>query len=59
LSGLTEVLDCLNQDPGLDTWGKILFFVQTRSSLGDKRPLDLLREGKVQEICLAAQAYAE
>jgi hypothetical protein len=59
LSGLTEVLDCLNQDPGLDAWSKILFFLQTRSSLGDKRPLDLLREGKVQEICLAAQTYAE
>jgi hypothetical protein len=59
LTGLTEVLDCLGQDQGLDAWGKILFFLQTRSSLGDKRPLDLLREGKVKTVCLAAQAYAE
>ncbi len=59
LSGLTEVLDCLNQDEGLDAWGKILFFLQTKASLGDKRPLDLLRDAKVKEICLAAQAYAE
>jgi len=59
LAGLTEVLDCLNEDKGLDAWGKILFFLQTRSSLGDKRPLDGLREGKVKEVCLAARAYAE
>jgi hypothetical protein len=59
LAGLTEVLDCLNQDQGLDAWGKVLFFLQTKTSLGDKRPLDLLREGKVVEVCQAAQAYAE
>jgi hypothetical protein len=59
LAGLTEVLDCLNEDQGVDAWGKILFFLQTKSSLGGKRPLDLLREGKVKEVCRAAQAYAE
>jgi len=59
LAGLTDVLDCLGQDQGLDAWGKILFFLQTKNSLGDKRPLDLLREAKVKEVCLAAQAYAE
>lgn len=58
LAGLTEVLDDLNQDPGLDAWGKLLFFLQTKSSLGGKRPLDLLREGKVKQVCQAAQAYA-
>lgn len=59
LTGLTEVLDCLNQDQGLDAWGKILFFLQTKTGLGGKRPLDLLREGKVKQVCQAAQAYAE
>jgi hypothetical protein len=59
LTGLTEVLDCLAQDQGLDIWGRVLFFLQTKSILGDRRPLDLLREGKVKEVCLAAQAYAE
>jgi hypothetical protein len=59
LAGLPEALDCLDQDQGLDAWGKILFFLQTKSSLDDKRPLDLLREGKLKEVCLAAQAYAE
>ena len=59
LTGLTEVLDALNQDQGLDAWGKILFFLQTKTGLGGKRPLDLLREGKVKQVCQAAQAYAE
>ena len=59
LGGLTEVLECLNRDPHLDAWGKVLFFLQTRESLDDQRPLDLLRKGKVKEVCQAAQAYAE
>ncbi|MGA2864438.1 MAG: hypothetical protein ABSF95_08110 [Verrucomicrobiota bacterium] len=59
LAGLAEALEGLKQDERLDAWGKILFFLQTKSSLGNKRPLDLLREGKVKEVCLAAQAYAE
>ena len=59
LAGLTEVLDCLNQDDGLDAWSKILFFLQTKPGLGGQRPLDGLRAGKLKEVCLAAQAYAE
>jgi hypothetical protein len=59
LAGLTEVLDALNQDQSLDAWGKILFFLQSKSSLRGKRPLDLLREGKVKQACQAALAYAE
>jgi hypothetical protein len=59
LAGLEEVLDILNQDERLDAWGKILFFLQDKSSLGDRRPLDLLREGRAKEVCLAAKAYAE
>ena len=59
LAGLEEVLGCLDQAPGLDVWGKILFFLQTKASLGDQRPLDLLRDGQVEAVLLAAQAYAE
>lgn len=59
LAGVKEVLECLDQDQDLDAWGKILFFLQTRTALGGKRPLDLLREGKVKQVCQAAQAYAE
>lgn len=59
LAGFEQILGVLNQDPRLDAWGKILFFLQERAGLGNRRPLDLLREGKVKEVHLAAQAYAE
>jgi hypothetical protein len=59
LGGLSEVLQCLNQDPGLDVWGRILFFLQTKTSLGGRRPLDLLREGRVKQVCQAARAYVD
>ncbi len=58
-AGLEEVLAILNQDERLDAWGKILFFLQEKSSLGDRRPLDLLRSGRLKEVCLAAHAYGE
>jgi len=59
LTGFEEVLGVLNQDQRLDAWGKVLFFLQAKGSLGDRRPLDLLREGQVEEVRLAAHAYAE
>lgn len=59
LDGLEEVLDILNEDQRLDTWGKMLFFLQEKPSLDGLRPLDLLRKGKLEPVRLAAQAYAE
>lgn len=59
LGGLEKLLEILNQDERLDAWGIMLFFLQEKSSLGDRRPLDLLREGKIDQVRLAAQAYAE
>src|ERR1043166_899147 len=59
LVGLEEMLSILNEDERLDAWGKILFFLQEKSALRGRRPLDLLREGKLREVCLAAQAYVE
>src|SRR2546428_188271 len=59
LAGLEEVLEILIQDERLDAWGKVLFFLQEKGSLGDRRPLDMLREGRLKEVCLAAHAYAE
>lgn len=59
LDGFEEVLEVLNQDERLDAWGKMLFLLQEKASLGGRRPLDLLREGKLQRVRLAAQAYAE
>lgn len=59
LDGLERVIEILNQNERLDVWAKILFFLQEKPSLDGRRPLDLLREGKRKEVCLAAQAYAE
>jgi hypothetical protein len=59
LAGVEEVLAILNQDEGLDAWGKILFFLTEKGGLEGRRPLDLLRGGKLGEVRLAAQAYAE
>jgi hypothetical protein len=59
LAGFEDVLEILNRDERLDAWGKILFFLQEKGSLGGRRPLDFLREGKPKEVCLAARAYAE
>jgi hypothetical protein len=59
LAGLEDVLKILDEDERLDPWGKILFFLQEKPSLGDRRPLDLLGEGKLKEVRLAAQAYVE
>jgi hypothetical protein len=59
LAGLGEVLAILNQDDRLDAWGKILFFLTEQSGLEGRRPLDLLRHGKLDEVRLAAQTYAE
>ena len=59
LDGLEAVLEILNHDERLDAWAKILFFLQEKPTLGGRRPLDLLREGRLKEVSLAAQAYAE
>lgn len=59
LPGLDEVLAILNQDERLDAWAKILFFLQEKASLGGRRPLDLLREKKLDPVRLSAQAYVE
>lgn len=59
LSGLEVVLDILNRDERLDAWGKILFFLQTRQGLGEQRPLDLLREGRLEPVRVAAESYVE
>ena len=59
LAGLEEALEVLNQNPHLDAWGRILFFLQEKTSLGDRRPLDLLRAGQRELVRSAAHAYAE
>jgi hypothetical protein len=50
LPGIEEVLWALREKPFCDDWAKILFFLNPRHSLGSKRPLDFLREGRVKEV---------
>ena len=45
LSGLSQVLSILSESPQIDDWGRVMFFLNPRDSLGGKRPLDALRAG--------------
>jgi hypothetical protein len=55
LPGIEEVLAVFASD---DHWRVMGYFLMTRASLQDKRPLDLLRSGQVAEIVAHAKAYA-
>jgi hypothetical protein len=57
LPGLEDVLAKLSAGQVLDDWGKVGFFLQSHAALGDRRPLDLLRENQVDPVLKAAQAY--
>jgi hypothetical protein len=50
LPGLEQALGALHEKRSYDEWAKVLFFLNPRHSLGDKRPLDLLREGRAKEV---------
>jgi hypothetical protein len=56
-SGIEEVLEILLSSTAVDEWGAILFFLNRRSSLNDKRPLDALRSGQIDEVKCEAHAY--
>lgn len=59
LPGLEEVLSKLNEKDILDDWGKVGFFLQNHGLLGGRRPLDILRENKLDLVLSAAEAYVE
>ncbi len=59
LPRLEEVLARLNANKVLDDWGKVGFFLQTHGLLDGRRPLDLLRENKLERVLKAAEAYVE
>lgn len=59
LPGLTEVLSILKEVDSLADWGRVLFFLNPRESLEGQRPLDLLRNGRVAEVKLAAGMLIE
>jgi hypothetical protein len=59
LPGLPETLTILNQASWMDDWGRVSFFLNRRTSLGDQRPLDLLRAGKANPVLQAAMDSIE
>lgn len=59
LGGLPEVLAILSQSPQIDDWGRVMFFLNRRNSLGGKRPLDALREGNAPLVERLAWADVE
>jgi hypothetical protein len=59
LPGLDEVLARLSAGNVLDEWGKIGFFLQSHRLSNSRRPLDLLRENKLDEVRKIAEAYVE
>jgi hypothetical protein len=59
LRGLEKVLARLNENAVLDDWGKVGFFLQSHALLGNRRPLDLLRENQLDMVLKTVQAYVE
>lgn len=58
LPGMERVLAKLGSI-ALDDWGKIGFFLQQHRLLESRRPLDLLRENKIDQVLQVAEAYVE
>lgn len=56
LPGIREVLAAFQVD---DPWMRVHFMVTGDQRLGGRRPIDLLREGRVEEVIRAAAAYGE
>lgn len=59
LPGMEQVLAKLSASGILDDWGKIGFFLQQHRLSESRRPLDLLRENKVEQVLRIAEAYVE
>ena len=56
LSGIREVLAAFEVD---DPWMRVQFMLTGERRLDGRRPIDVLREGKVEEVVRAASAYGE
>lgn len=59
LQGLEEVLIKLRASARLDDFGLMLFFLSHSRFLGNKRPLDLLRDGELHKVLQAAEGYGQ
>jgi hypothetical protein len=55
LPGIQDILQLFNSE---DEWRLMGYFLGSRRQLGNQRPLDLLRQGKVKEAVAHAQLHA-
>jgi hypothetical protein len=56
LSGWETILRALAAN---DPWAQVIFMLTPSDRLGDQRPLDVLRHGRVKEVKVAASAFGE
>jgi hypothetical protein len=56
IAGLDQVLSAL---AGHDEWMQNVFFLNPSSRLNDRRPVDVLREGKYDQVIEAARSFLE
>jgi hypothetical protein len=54
LEGFDEILELLS---GHDLWTQFIFFVRKNDAAGGRRPLDLLRKGKMEPVRRAARLH--
>jgi hypothetical protein len=56
LAGIREVLDAFTVE---DPWMRVNFMLTGDARLEGRRPIDLLREGKIDDVVMAAAAFGE
>lgn len=49
IAGLDRILEVLRRTP-LDDWGRVSFFLEKRESLGGLSPLEVLRQGRLEDV---------
>ncbi len=59
LPGMDQVLEVLCKSPVMDDWGKVLFFLNTRESLGGSNVLQVIRNGDLFQALRLAELEME
>ncbi len=59
LPGMDKVLEILHRSPVMDDWGKVLFFLNPRESLGGGNVLQTLRKGHLDKVLRLAEGEME
>lgn len=56
VEGFVEILELLKHE---SSWTKLIFFLSHDQAIGGKRPIDLLRKGKLDPVRRAARTHGE